>query len=497
MQRKEMRTPVVFTLIRNVTIALLSFISFPFASQALGTAAMGVYNWANTFVYYFLIISRLGIPLIAIRECAKVKDDKDKLSEKVQSFFVLQLITTALSFVLLSTIMFIGKDTPMFKGDTWELIFLLSLNFLVGVFSFEWVYIALDRVFYMSVRSLATTILATLLIIVFVQNDHDLFIYAFINLIATFVTVTLNLLLLKREGIKLSFRRKVNLKHLTKSLLFVFGITFLITAYNQNDSLLLGYLDDSFRTSGAYSVGIRGIEIVITIITSLSGIFVIRTTSALKNDDMPAFHRVISYSTNITFFIGVPAVLFMIGLSPEIVGFIVKDSPYWDEAAINNAILAVVLLSSLMLTYSIHDGIYQQVLVPLKKEKIYFFTMLFVLILNIVASVLLALFVFKDNPLFAVALVTLLSEFVVLIILFITAKEYVIRHIFSLNNLKIILSAGVSLGLVMLIKHFLPAMAYLATVGLCIFIGGIIYIVMLLLLKEDLVYAQVKGVKNG
>lgn len=41
MQRKEMRTPVVFTLIRNVTIALLSFISFPFASQALGTAAMG------------------------------------------------------------------------------------------------------------------------------------------------------------------------------------------------------------------------------------------------------------------------------------------------------------------------------------------------------------------------------------------------------------------------------------------------------------------------
>ena len=162
------------------------------------------------------------------------------------------------------------------------------------------------------------------------------------------------------------------MRHLTKSLLFVFGITFLITAYNQNDSLLLGYLDDSFRTSGAYSVGIRGIEIVITIITSLSGIFVIRTTEALKNNDMPSFHRVISYSNNITFFIGAPAVLFMIGLSPEIVGFIVKDSPYWDQVAIDNAILAVVLLSSLMLTYCIHEGIYQQILVPLKREKFIF-----------------------------------------------------------------------------------------------------------------------------
>ncbi|OQA79139.1 MAG: Polysaccharide biosynthesis protein [Tenericutes bacterium ADurb.Bin239] len=496
MQRQEMKAPVVFTLIRNVTIALLSFISFPFASQALGTAAMGVYNWANTFVYYFLIISRLGIPVIAIRECAKVKDDKEKLSEKVQSFFVLQLITTALSFVLLFIIMFVGKDT-MFKGDTWQLIFLLSLNFLIGVFSFEWVYIALDRVFYMSVRALATTILGTLLIIIFVQNDHDLFIYAFINLIATFVTVTLNTLLLKREGINLSFRRKVDLRHLTKSLLFVFGITFLITAYNQNDSLLLGYLDDSFRTSGAYSVGIRGIEIVITIITSLSGIFVIRTTEALKNNDMPSFHRVISYSNNITFFIGAPAVLFMIGLSPEIVGFIVKDSPYWDQVAIDNAILAVVLLSSLMLTYCIHEGIYQQILVPLKREKIYFFTMLFVLIFNISLSVILALFVFKDNPLLAVALVTLLSEVVVLLILLIKVKEYVVRHIFNLNNLKIIVSAGVSLGIVLLIKHFLPPMAHLATIGLSLLVGGIIYVGLLFLFKEDLVYAQIKGVNNG
>src|SRR5690554_5398654 len=120
MQLKEMRAPVIFTLIRNVTIALLSFISFPFASQALGSVAMGMYTWANTFVYYFLIISRLGIPLIAIRECAKVKDDQEALNKQVQSFFVLQLITTALSFILLIAIMFIGKDR-FITGDTWNL----------------------------------------------------------------------------------------------------------------------------------------------------------------------------------------------------------------------------------------------------------------------------------------------------------------------------------------------------------------------------------------
>ena len=158
-----------------------------------------------------------------------------------------------------------------------------------------------------------------------------LFRSAFLNLLGTILTVFFNLLFLRREGIRFSLRQKPELGYLSKSLLFVFGITFLVTAYNQTDSLLLSFFDDSFATSGAYSVGVRGIEIVITIITSLSGVFVIRTTRALKDNDMPAFHKIISYSTNITFFIGVPAVMFMIGLAPEIVGFIVSNSPYWED----------------------------------------------------------------------------------------------------------------------------------------------------------------------
>lgn len=496
MQLKEMRAPVIFTLIRNVTIALLSFISFPFASQALGSVAMGMYTWANTFVYYFLIISRLGIPLIAIRECAKVKDDQEALNKQVQSFFVLQLITTALSFILLIAIMFIGKDR-FITGDTWNLIFLLSVNFLVGVFSFEWVYIALDRVFYMSIRAVILTVFSALLIIVFVQNDHDLFLYTFINILGTILTVVINIILLKKEGIKLSFKRKIELGYLTKSLLFVFGITFLITAYNQNDSFLLGLIDNSFDSAGAYAVGVRGIEIVITIITSLSAVFVVRTTRALKENDRDSFHKIIRYSMNIIFFIGVPAVMFMIGLAPEIVGFIVEGSPYWTESSINNAVWAVILLASLMLTYSIHDGIYQQILVPLNKEKVYFFTMLIGLIVNIILSIVLALFVFKANPLIGVAIVTLFSEVMILIILLIVARNEVNRHIFNLNNLKIVLSSALSLTAVLLLKGFFPFSNKLAIIGLSLLIGGIIYLGILFISKEDLVYKQFKERKNG
>ena len=95
----NIRYSVIVNMIRTVTITVLSFISFPFVCRALGDQGMGTYTWANTFVYYFLTLAKLGIPSIAIRECTKVRDDKKALSKKVQEFCILQGILTLLSFI--------------------------------------------------------------------------------------------------------------------------------------------------------------------------------------------------------------------------------------------------------------------------------------------------------------------------------------------------------------------------------------------------------------
>lgn len=494
MQRQEMRAPVVITLIRNITIALLSFISFPFASQALGDVAMGVYSWSHTFVYYFLILSRLGIPLIAIRECAKVKDDPEELNKKVKTFFTLQLITTLISYLMMAIILFAGRDiiAPL---QTRNLIFLLSINFLVGVFSFEWVYIALDKVFYMAMRTIVTTIFGVLLIIVFVKKDHDLFVYALINIVSTIVTVVVNIFNLRKIGIKLNIKQKIDRGYITKSFLFVFLITFVITAYNQNDSLILGYLDPGKSAVGSYAVGVRGIEIVIMIITSLSAVFMVRTTKALEENNLNAFHNIVNYSVNIIFFIGVPALMFMIALAPEIVGFIVQGSDFWTKAAIENAEIAVMMLASLMLTYSLHDSIYQQVLIPLKREKTYLIIMLTALVFNMVFSVVGALYIFPNNKMFAVALATLLGEFVALVALFIIARDYILKHIFNWNNLKIVSSSAISLTLTLLIKSFIT-LDPLTTIITTIAFGGVFYLLLLFITKEEIVKSLVSRKEN-
>ncbi len=186
------RTNVIINISRTLVLTILSFMTFPWVCRYLGSAQVGIYTWCNTFVLYFLVLAKIGIPNLAIRECVKVKDDKEKLSNKVQTFFLIQMITTLLSFGLMCSLVFTVPDLT----NNNEVIFLLSINFLSGAFSFEWLFIALEKQFYMSVRSIAVLALSTLLIIIFVTNPGDIYIYALITASVTLVTTVANLSLI-------------------------------------------------------------------------------------------------------------------------------------------------------------------------------------------------------------------------------------------------------------------------------------------------------------
>ena len=54
-QHNDIRVNVIINLIRTLTMTALSFITFPYVTRALGDQVFGLYTWANTFVYYFLV----------------------------------------------------------------------------------------------------------------------------------------------------------------------------------------------------------------------------------------------------------------------------------------------------------------------------------------------------------------------------------------------------------------------------------------------------------
>lgn len=498
--KDNIRINVVINIVRTIVLTLLSFITFPWACRYLLDEAMGLYTWLATFVSYFLILAKIGLPNLAIRECVKVRDNKELLSNKAQSFFLLQMIATVLSFLLMIGVVFSVSSLR----DNQSLIFILSLNFLAGAFSFEWIFIALEKQFYMSVRSIIVLVLSAILIIVFVTTPSDIYIYALLTVGSTILTIFINLIYV---GKYISFKKTMpySYKEYIRPLLVLFTLSFVIVLYNQTDIFVLGFLDESKKEVASYSVGVKGIDIIVGVMTALSTVFVPRSAYYYQKEDKRFFNNLNRYSINIAMFITIPAIITMSVLAKPICALISGNYNLNDlNADYGTSSVVLIILSSMMVTYSIGDMIYGQILLPMKKEKYYLIALGSGAILNTILSVIFGAFVFKEHPSIGIAVSTMIVEVLVIAFLFACSWKWIKKAVFNLNTLKIISAGALTILVSILINNpllncYLKHLTMLGTgyiyvihLASVVLIDAIIYIGFLLLLKENLVYSFVR-----
>ena len=300
--KNAVQTNVVVNLIRTITMMVLSFITFPFVCRILGENMMGLYSWATAFVYYFLILARISIPNIAVRECIKVRDNKEELCHKAKELFIIQAVTTLLSFGLMCIIVFSVGIPDFADPQSRSLIFILSLNFLTGVLSFEWLFTALEKHIYMAVRSIIVAAIVDVLIFAFVIYPEGILVYAFLSILTTVLTVASNLCYLSKL-VKFKKTRPYNFKQYFPILGILFLISIVAAVYDKTDTFILGFIDSTKASVGSYSVEMKGVEIVIGIITALSTVFMPRAMYYHQKNDEKQYLNLNKYSVNICFFI--------------------------------------------------------------------------------------------------------------------------------------------------------------------------------------------------
>ena len=504
--KNNIRVNVIVNLVRTLVLTLLSFITFPWVCRALEDSMLGAYSWAATFVSYFLIIAKIGIPNFAVRECVKVRDNKEALSSKVQAFFIMQGVATTISFLLMMSVVFIVPalhDTSIVNMSS--LIFILALNFLTGAFSFEWVFIALEKQFYMSARSIAVLAISAMLIIVMVTNPGDIYIYAFISIGVTVLSSIANCVYLRKF---VSFKKTMpyNFKQYYKPLLIIFALTLTLSLYNQTDTFILGFIDSSKAQVGAYSVGIKGIDIIIGIMSNLGTVFIPRSAYYYSLEDKQYFKNLSKYSLNICLFIVLPAIITMSVLAKPICSLISGNSDLTGDLSkgYNDSYIVLIALSSMMLTYSIGEIIYGQILLPMKKERYYLLSLLIGVVVNAILSVVLGKFVFKEHPAIGVAIGTAVTDLGILVFLLVSVKDWIKEALFNKNTLKLVVGNLIILGVTLLLYFVLDAplgslsltYQHILKILIIVLVDVILYIGTLVFMKEDLVNSFVVRIRK-
>ena len=100
-KRPDIRVNFVFNAIKSVMVIVFPLISFPYISRVLGVEGLGKFQYCYSVISYFILFASLGISTYAVREAAKCREDKNKFSQLVKEIFTINLITTAIVYLVL------------------------------------------------------------------------------------------------------------------------------------------------------------------------------------------------------------------------------------------------------------------------------------------------------------------------------------------------------------------------------------------------------------
>ena len=145
---------------------IFPLITFPYVSRVLLPVGTGKVAFATSIVSYFSMIGMLGIPTYGIRACAKVRDDRVKLSKTVQEIIVINSIAMSISLMLYVLAIFLVPR--MAQDKTLFIINIATLAFnLIGC---EWLYKAMEQYAYITMRSIMLKLVSLFLMFLMVHQ---------------------------------------------------------------------------------------------------------------------------------------------------------------------------------------------------------------------------------------------------------------------------------------------------------------------------------------
>ena len=181
MYEKSLKKNAVLNIIRTVMGIIFPIITFPYASRILLPDGIGKVNFANSIISYFALLASLGIGTYATREAAKIRDNISALRKFMKEILVINLLSTvfAYSLFLLSLLVI-----PKFQ-DYKVLLLICSLTIIFNSIGIDWFYAAIEDYTYITIRTVIFQIINIAFLFIFVKTKEDIYLYAFMNVIAS------------------------------------------------------------------------------------------------------------------------------------------------------------------------------------------------------------------------------------------------------------------------------------------------------------------------
>ncbi|WP_427113980.1 oligosaccharide flippase family protein [Megasphaera sueciensis] len=464
-----------YNMIFQVYSLILPIITIPYLSRVIGAEGLGKYAFALSVVTYFTMIAFLGMNNYGQRTIAYVRNqDIYTLSATFWGLFIVKLVlSTIVLFMYLVFIFFCFSNIFLYV--------ILAMEIVTVSCNVDWFFQGIENFRVLAVRNIFIRTLATISIFLFVKTSNDFVIYVLCMTFADFLSTASMLPLLTTYICKVHFIDIHCWKHVVGSFrLFIPQIA--MTIYLVMDKTILGVLSNSPMEVGFYDQAHKLVLVLLTIVTSLGTVMSPQISFLYANKNYEGILRNLRYSFHIVGCLAIP-MIFGIFLVANI--FV----PFFFGNGFDQVIPLLKIFSFLLLAIGLSNILGSQYLIPIGREHLLTISVTIGAIINVFFNIVLI-------PAYASlgsTIASVIAEIGVFGYQFwVTRKELPFRQYFlSMKNY--IFAGAIMFFILYFIPQNIPTVLYLL---ISIFSGIVIYIMVLILLKDKFIIEVISRIKR-
>ena len=367
----------VLNVLKQSCSILFPLITLPYFSRVLGAEYFGKINFANSIINYFVLIAGLGISSYAIREGARLRERKNKLTEFVNEIFTINLISSIFSLVLLIIVVSLSSKLKEYR----ELLIIYSLIIILNVIGSDWINNIFEDFEYITIRFLLVHAIMLIPMFVFVRQKEDYMLYALFTILAGYGGNLLNIIYI-RKRVKRKLVRHANIRKHLPPICVLFSSTIAITIYMSSDITMLGIMSTD-KNVGIYSAASKIYIIIKELVNAITMVMMPHISNLLCSSDIDKkYDKLCSDVMKVLFALCMPISVGLFSLSKEVI-LIINGAEYVSGVA------SLKILSCALPWAVISCFFVNAILIPNRKEKKSLFATVIASFLNISINIFL------------------------------------------------------------------------------------------------------------
>lgn len=476
---RSLKSNILYNVINAAVSFLFPIITLPYVSRVLLADGLGQIDFYTSIISYVVLATSLGIPLYGIREVARCRDDKEAFNKTTAEIYILQNILSVVGYIVIAALcLFYDKV----QGN--KLIFcILSLTIGFNAIGAQWFFQAVEDFKYIAIRALCIKILCIICIFIFVKSREDILIYAIISVSVNLGNALFNVSkLFSYLDFKIIKKCKLDIKRHIAPALKIFSLNLTTSLYNYLNVFLLGVLACN-EVVGYFSTPLKFLMLLLGITSIISTVLIPRFSNIVNKNDKKHLRNLggkVFYIINMIVF---PLSIGVIILSEPLIIVFCGDS-FIKSINVTRIVAPIIFFIG-------NSGmIGLQFLFPQGKENIVIKSTL----VGALVSITLNLLLIPHFQEIGAAIATMIAEFAVLTIMIAIGHKHLPVSIIRKNILQILVSTSV-MALVLICLLALDLSQSISLIS-GITLGLATYLIMLLVLKNEMIYYIIKEIKR-